>query len=116
MVLAEFDLAVDYGQIFAFRPSVARPVVVWTDEHVAQGFAWSPSAMGFGVPDHDGESLVQVNMAPITRLTCRQATITSSLRRYRETLPEITIIRSCSSSSSEPIHTRISRSLSKAEN
>ena len=65
MVLAEFDLAIDYGQIFVFGPSVVRPVVVWTDEHVAQGFAWSPSAVSFGVPDHDGESLVKVNTAPI---------------------------------------------------
>ena len=64
MLLAEFDLAVDYGQIFVSRPSPARPVVVWTDEHVAQGFAWSPSAVSFGVPDHDGQSLVQVNTAP----------------------------------------------------
>jgi hypothetical protein len=64
MMLSEFDLAVDYGQIFVLLPSLAKPVLLWTDEHVAQGFAWSPSAVSFGVPDHDGECLVQVKTAP----------------------------------------------------
>ena len=64
MLLAEFALAIDYGQIFVFRPSPASPVLAWTDEHAAQGFAWSPSAVSFGVPDHDGTSLVQVTTAP----------------------------------------------------
>jgi len=44
--------------------SRARPVLRWTDEHVAQGFAWSPRAVSFGVPDHDGKCLVQVTATP----------------------------------------------------
>ena len=64
MMLAEFDLTVDYGQIFVLVSSRARPVLRWTDEHVAQGFAWSPTAVSFGVPDHDGRCLVQVTVTP----------------------------------------------------
>ena len=64
MMLAEFDLSVDYGQIFVLCPSLGEPVLQWTEEHVAQGFAWSPNAVSFGVPDHDGKCLVQVETAP----------------------------------------------------
>jgi hypothetical protein len=64
MMLAEFDLTVDYGQIFVLRPSLANSILQWTEEHVAQGFAWSPNAVSFGVPDHDGECLVQVKTVP----------------------------------------------------
>jgi hypothetical protein len=42
MMLSEFDLVVDYSQIFVLLASLAKRVVEWTDEHVAQGFAGPP--------------------------------------------------------------------------
>lgn len=32
----------------------------WTEEHVAQGFSWRKGHVSFGVPDHDGSTLVDV--------------------------------------------------------
>lgn len=32
------------------------------DDHVAQGFAWSHEIVAFGVPDHDGKCLLQVEL------------------------------------------------------
>ena len=53
----ESEMLASYGQIAVFRPD--QPLFnLWTDEHVAQGFAWRPDCAAFGVPDHDGMCLV----------------------------------------------------------
>lgn len=59
-IVAEFSLVVLYGQIFVHGPELLRPGLLWTDAHVAQGFAWAPGVVAFGVPDHDGHSIVRV--------------------------------------------------------
>lgn len=41
-------------------PALRPPEFDWTDDHVAQGFAWMPEIVSFGVPDHDGLCLMQV--------------------------------------------------------
>lgn len=61
---AEFAVMVFYGQILIFVQGLPRPGLLWTSEHAAQGFAWAPGIVSFGVPDHDGESLIQVKVAP----------------------------------------------------
>ena len=61
--LPEFAVTVDYGQILVFVRGLPRPGLLWTPDHVAQGFAWAPGIVSFGVPDHDGESLIQVKVA-----------------------------------------------------
>jgi hypothetical protein len=63
-MLAEFTVMVFYGQILIFVQGLPRPGLLWTSDHAAQGFAWAPGIVSFGVPDHDGESLIQVKVAP----------------------------------------------------
>lgn len=36
---------------------------LWTDQHVAQGFSWRFGHVSFGMPDHDGESLIEAQIA-----------------------------------------------------
>lgn len=59
-ILAEIPMAVDYGQIFVCVPSVPGPGLLWTNDHVTQGFARAHGVVCFGVPDHDGLDLVRV--------------------------------------------------------
>lgn len=58
-----FPVSVDYTQVFALLSSLERPGLLWTDDHVAQGFAWNPGIACFGVPDHDGECLIEFDPA-----------------------------------------------------
>ncbi len=62
-MLADFPLSIDYAQVLVFTASHPRPGLLWTDDHVAQGFAWSEGVVSFGVPDHDGECRLQVELA-----------------------------------------------------
>ena len=57
--MIEFPLTVLYTQIQAYRAGMPRAGSLWTDDHVAQGFAWRPETVAFGVPDHDGPCLLQ---------------------------------------------------------
>lgn len=59
-MLAEFFLTVLYTQIIVAVPGTTTSGLQWTDDHVAQGFAWSPGFVSFGVPDHDGQVRVTV--------------------------------------------------------
>jgi hypothetical protein len=58
-LVARFEFQLLYGQIFVHRPGEGG-FPLWTDDHVAQGFAWRPPCVAFGIPDHDGESEVTV--------------------------------------------------------
>jgi hypothetical protein len=62
-MIAEFVLTVLYTQITVAQPDIEQPGLLWTDEHVAQGFAWAPGTVGFGVPDHDGQSRLRIRLA-----------------------------------------------------
>ena len=62
-VLAEIPVMIDYGQLVVFVPSVPRAGLLWTDEHVRQGFAWAPGIVCFGISDHDGYDLVRIEAA-----------------------------------------------------
>ena len=57
--LESFDLTVLYTQIFVSRPGRGG-YPLWTDAHVAQGFAWREVCVAFGIPDHDGECRIEV--------------------------------------------------------
>ncbi len=63
-MIAEFELAVSYTQVVVYVSGITPPEFDWTDEHVAQGFAWMPTIVSFGVPDHDGKCLMQVETVP----------------------------------------------------
>lgn len=58
-----FRLTVLYGQVHACRVDHAAPGSLWTEDHVAQGFAWRPEAVSFGVPDHDDDCLLTARVA-----------------------------------------------------
>ena len=60
-MIESFPILVNYTQVLAYRRNLERPGLLWTDAHVAQGFAWNPGIAAFGVPDHDGECLLEVN-------------------------------------------------------
>lgn len=60
LMLADFPVTIDYGQVLVCTEGRAGVGLLWTDDHVAQGFAWSPGHVCFGVPDHDGECRIQV--------------------------------------------------------
>jgi hypothetical protein len=62
--MLEFPLTVLYTQIQAFRTGLPRAGSLWSDDHVAQGFAWRPETVAFGMPDHDGECLLQADLLP----------------------------------------------------
>lgn len=62
-ILADFPITIDYAQVLVFTASHPRPGLLWTDQHVAQGFAWSEGIVSFGVPDHDGECRLQLEVA-----------------------------------------------------
>lgn len=62
-ILADFPIDIDYAQVLVFTAGHPRPGLVWTDEHVAQGFAWAEGIVSFGVPDHDGPCRLQVEHA-----------------------------------------------------
>lgn len=68
-MLAEFSIYVEYTQILVYISSHQRPGLIWTDEHTAQGFAWSEGIVSFGVPDHDGECLLRVDAGERPRTT-----------------------------------------------
>ncbi|MGQ4275002.1 competence protein ComJ [Terrihabitans sp. B22-R8] len=59
-MLATFLLYVFYTQILIEVPGAPLESPFWTDDHVAQGFAWSPKSISFGLPDSDGQSKIIV--------------------------------------------------------
>ena len=63
MLLAETILSIDYGQVLVHLEGHPAPERLWTDAHVAQGFAWSEGAVSFGIPDHDGLCRLRVTHA-----------------------------------------------------
>lgn len=56
-----FPILVNYTQVLAYLHTLDRPGLLWTDEHMAQGFAWNREIVSFGVPDHDGECLLEID-------------------------------------------------------
>lgn len=62
MRLDERVVHITYGQILVHREGHPAPNRLWSDDHVAQGFAWTEGAVSFGVPDHDGCCRLRVSM------------------------------------------------------
>lgn len=58
----QFPLTVLYTQVTVFRHGLPRPGLLWDDDHVAQGFAWDEETVAFGVPDHDGQCWISVDL------------------------------------------------------
>lgn len=60
--IARFALFVEYTQILVHLAGHPKPGLLWNDDHVAQGFAWSEGLVSFGIPDHDGQVVVSVQL------------------------------------------------------
>lgn len=62
-MITEFPTIVLYTQVVVHLPGLPRSGLLWNDDHVGQGFAWSEGIVSFGVPDHDGQCLIRVDNA-----------------------------------------------------
>lgn len=69
-MIAAFLLTLLYSQVTVAVPGRARGLL-WTDDHVAQGFAWSPGFVSFGVPDHDGHVKVVIQRSSAFQATAQ---------------------------------------------
>lgn len=64
----EIDMAttisfgVSYGQFAVFASSLTQPFNDWTDQHVAQGFAWRPGSVSFRTMSPAGSHVVDVEV------------------------------------------------------
>ncbi|MDQ1194423.1 competence protein ComJ [Agrobacterium sp. SORGH_AS 787] len=61
-MIAEFPLTVLYTQVVVHLADLPRPGLLWDDEHVNQGFAWAEGIVSFGVPDHDGQCFLRIDL------------------------------------------------------
>ncbi len=57
----EFALTILYTQLFIANPAAPRAVVLWSEEEVAQGFAWDRTQVVFGIPDVDDPCWVRIS-------------------------------------------------------
>jgi len=58
--MTTFDLDISYAQLAVFDSKLEAPFSDWTNEHVAQGFAWRPSSVSFGTLHSSGTIRVEV--------------------------------------------------------
>lgn len=67
-MLTEFAEFILYTQLLLSNPAGLGVGLFWSNDEVAQGFAWDKDTIAFGVPDHDGDCLVSVDTGPETSL------------------------------------------------
>ncbi|HRI66419.1 MAG TPA: competence protein ComJ [Polyangium sp.] len=58
--MSTFSLEVTYAQVAVFDTCLKHPFNDWSDEHVAQGFAWRPGSVSFSTLEPAGELVVRV--------------------------------------------------------
>jgi hypothetical protein len=56
------DLEVSYGQLAVFASSLKQPFNDWTDQHVAQGFAWRPGSVSFRTMVEGGRHSILIDV------------------------------------------------------
>ena len=54
------EIDISYSQIAAFHADLAEPFNDWSEQHVAQGFAWRPGSVSFATLDDGGVLRVNV--------------------------------------------------------
>lgn len=63
-MIAALDIQINYGQLVLYLPSVERPGHRWEDDHLRQGFCWSPGIVSFSVPEHAEMCRVTIDLLP----------------------------------------------------
>lgn len=58
----KIDVEVSYGHLAVFVSSLKRPFNDWTDQHVAQGFAWRPGSVSFRSMIEAGQHSVEIDV------------------------------------------------------
>jgi hypothetical protein len=53
---------VSYSQLAVFASALSQPFNHWTDQHVAQGFAWRPGSVSFGTLSEAGPHVVDIEV------------------------------------------------------
>jgi hypothetical protein len=53
---------VSYSQLAVFSSSLSQPFNDWTDQHVAQGFAWRPGSVSFRTMSEAGTHVVDIEV------------------------------------------------------
>mgnify|MGYP003387854617 CR=1 FL=1 len=56
------NIDVSFGQLCVFQSTLKDPFSEWTDEHVAQGFAWRPGSASFRSVVDAGEHRVDISV------------------------------------------------------
>lgn len=60
---ATVGFEVSFGQLAVFASSLKQPFNDWTDQHVAQGFAWRPGSVSFRSLVETGRHSVEIEVA-----------------------------------------------------
>lgn len=58
----KIDVDVSYGQLAIFLSSLKHPFNDWSDQHVAQGFAWRPGSVSFRALVEAGRHSVEIDV------------------------------------------------------
>lgn len=53
---------VSYSQLAVFASALSQPLNDWTDQHVAQGFAWRPGSVSFRTMSEAGTHFVEIEV------------------------------------------------------
>jgi hypothetical protein len=59
---SKVGVEISYGQLTVFASSLQHPFNDWTDQHVAQGFAWRPGSVSFRSMVEAGQHSVEIDV------------------------------------------------------
>jgi Competence protein J (ComJ) len=62
IVAVILNVEISYGQLAIFSSEIPQPFNDWTDQHVAQGFAWRPGSVSFRTMIDAGPHSIQVDV------------------------------------------------------
>lgn len=60
MSVTTIELNISYNQIAVFLSDLHQPFNDWTEQHVAQGFAWRPGSVSFRTIVESGKHFIEV--------------------------------------------------------
>ena len=69
----KIEFEVSYSQLVVFTSELRQPYNDWTDQHVAQGFAWRPGSVSFRTVSQVGPHSVEIAVVDQTGAVCPDA-------------------------------------------